>query len=138
MLPSPPPCCSMLVQLSCTCRRCCTGRGQLVKLLFLSCLRSAVPPSPPARRYDFFSGQEAVLGAHEAGVKCVEWLPTRGLLATAGWDRCGALGKQEGACCWCWAEAGRWRLVAVRQAMQAHGSSSSSSSSSTVSSSIGT
>ncbi|PRW58435.1 mitotic checkpoint [Chlorella sorokiniana] len=38
------------------------------------------------KRYDFFSGQEAVLGAHDAGAKCVEWLPTRGLLATAGWD----------------------------------------------------
>ena len=48
-----------------------------------------LPPCLPAHRYDFFSGQEAVLGAHEAGAKCVEWLPTRGLLATAGWDRCG-------------------------------------------------
>lgn len=50
---------------------------------------SCLPPCLPAYRYDFFSGQEVVLGAHEAGAKCVEWLPTRGLLATAGWDRCG-------------------------------------------------
>ena len=48
------------------------------------------PPQLPAWcSYDFFGGQEAVLGQHEAAVKCVEWLPSRGLLVSGSWDRCG-------------------------------------------------
>ena len=38
-------------------------------------------------RYDFFARQEATVGQHLAGVRCVEWLPERGLLATGSWDR---------------------------------------------------
>ncbi|KAL4419466.1 hypothetical protein ABPG77_008268 [Micractinium sp. CCAP 211/92] len=38
------------------------------------------------KRYDFFAGQEASLGTHDAPVKCVEWLPSRGLLVTGSWD----------------------------------------------------
>lgn len=38
------------------------------------------------KRYDFFGGQEAVLGTHDAAVKCVEWLPSRGLVVTGSWD----------------------------------------------------
>ncbi|CAK0749983.1 hypothetical protein CVIRNUC_001953 [Coccomyxa viridis] len=39
------------------------------------------------KRYDFFARQEATVGQHLAGVRCVEWLPERGLLATGSWDR---------------------------------------------------
>ena len=39
-----------------------------------------------ARRYDFFTRTELVLGAHERSVRCVEWLSERGALATGGWD----------------------------------------------------
>ena len=35
-----------------------------------------------ACRYDFFARAETVIGQHAAGVRCVEWLPERGLLAT--------------------------------------------------------
>ena len=38
-------------------------------------------------RYDFFARQEAVVGQHMAGVRCVEWLPEQSLLATGSWDR---------------------------------------------------
>ncbi|PSC76632.1 mitotic checkpoint [Micractinium conductrix] len=38
------------------------------------------------KRYDFFSGQEVALGSHAAAVKCLRWLPTRGLLVSGGWD----------------------------------------------------
>ena len=38
-------------------------------------------------RYDFFARQEAGVGQHGGGVRCVEWLPERGLLATGSWDR---------------------------------------------------
>ena len=34
-------------------------------------------------RYDFFARQEANVGQHMAGVRCLDWLPERGLLATA-------------------------------------------------------
>lgn len=40
----------------------------------------------PACSYDFFSGQEVALGSHAAAVKCLRWLPTRGLLVSGGWD----------------------------------------------------
>ena len=53
------------------------------------------PPILPAWcRYDFFGGQEAVLGQHDAAVKCVEWLPSRGLLVSGSWDRCATVGCQ--------------------------------------------
>lgn len=39
------------------------------------------------KRYGIVAGNESVLGQHDAPVKCVEWLPSRGLLASAGWDR---------------------------------------------------
>lgn len=45
-------------------------------------------------RYDFFAGQEASLGTHDAPVKCVEWLPSRGLLVTGSWDRWAMLGRR--------------------------------------------
>ena len=58
------------------------------------------PPPPPhphahahparGRRYDLHAAHEAVLGQHTAGVKCVAWLSSRGLVASAGWDRCAA------------------------------------------------
>lgn len=32
------------------------------------------------------SQQTGVLGRHDAGVKCVEWMKERGLVASAGWD----------------------------------------------------
>ncbi|KAK9846411.1 hypothetical protein WJX81_003316 [Elliptochloris bilobata] len=38
------------------------------------------------RRYDFFTRTEMVLGEHERGVRCVEWLAERGALATGSWD----------------------------------------------------
>ncbi|CAL5227848.1 g10880 [Coccomyxa viridis] len=44
------------------------------------------------KRYDFFARQEAGVGQHGGGVRCVEWLPERGLLATGSWDRT--------VCCW--------------------------------------
>ena len=43
-------------------------------------------------RYDFFARQEAVLGLHGSGVRCVEWLPDHRLLATGSWDHT--------LCCW--------------------------------------
>jgi hypothetical protein len=53
----------------------------------------------PAARYDFFKGAETSLGKHEAGVKCVEWLPERGLLVSASWDRCEVLARRL-PCSW--------------------------------------
>lgn len=38
------------------------------------------------KRYDFFAGQETLLGQHAAAARCVGWLPGRGLLASGGWD----------------------------------------------------
>ncbi|GAB4822734.1 hypothetical protein N2152v2_009780 [Parachlorella kessleri] len=38
------------------------------------------------KRYDFFAGQEAIVGFHTAPVRCTEWLPGRGLLVTGSWD----------------------------------------------------
>jgi len=40
------------------------------------------------KRTDISTSQQtlSVLGHHDAPVKCVEWLPSRGLLASAGWD----------------------------------------------------
>ena len=38
------------------------------------------------RRHDFATGQETAVGSHEAGVRCVEWLPSVGLAASGGWD----------------------------------------------------
>lgn len=38
------------------------------------------------KRYDFFSGQETVVGVHTAPVRCVEWLTSRGLLVSGSWD----------------------------------------------------
>jgi WD40 repeat protein len=35
---------------------------------------------------DAATSQQYVLGAHSAPVKCVEWLPERGAVVTAGWD----------------------------------------------------
>jgi cell cycle arrest protein BUB3 len=32
------------------------------------------------------SGAAVVVGTHDAAVKCIEWLPSRNLLASAGWD----------------------------------------------------
>ena len=45
------------------------------------------------KRIDFAAaGREAaaaaVVGMHDAAVKCVEWLPSRGLLISGSWDRC--------------------------------------------------
>ncbi|KAI8468059.1 MAG: quinon protein alcohol dehydrogenase-like superfamily [Monoraphidium minutum] len=37
-------------------------------------------------RVDATTSQQQVLGAHTAPIKCVEWLESRGLLATASWD----------------------------------------------------
>lgn len=75
-------------------------------------------PGPPSRpcSYDFFSGQEAMLGAHDAPVKCVEWLPSRGLVVTGSWDRCvvgggtgvgGAAGQLLDSCCDPWPSSSR-------------------------------
>jgi WD40 repeat protein len=44
-------------------------------------------PNHVLYRYGIVAGNESVLGQHDAPVKCVEWLPSRGLLASAGWDR---------------------------------------------------
>lgn len=40
------------------------------------------------KRTDISTSQQtsSVIGSHDAAVKCVEWLPSRGLLASAGWD----------------------------------------------------
>ena len=44
------------------------------------------------KRIDFAAaGREAavsVVGTHDAAVKCVEWMPSRGLLVSGSWDRC--------------------------------------------------
>lgn len=52
----------------------------------------SVSKAKVARRYDFFARQEAGVGQHGAGVRCMQWLPERGLLATGSWDRT--------VCCW--------------------------------------
>lgn len=54
--------------------------------------RSACERAVDPCRYDFFARQEAILGQHMAGARCVEWLPDRGLLATGSWDCT--------LCCW--------------------------------------
>lgn len=56
------------------------------------------PLSRPPHRYDFFGGQEAALGTHDAPVKCVEWLPSRGLLVTGSWDRWAPLRTDSWVC----------------------------------------
>ncbi|KAI3433339.1 hypothetical protein D9Q98_003157 [Chlorella vulgaris] len=38
------------------------------------------------KRYDFFKGEESVLGRHEAAVRCLQWLPAQGLLVSGSWD----------------------------------------------------
>lgn len=38
------------------------------------------------KRIDVATTQATVLGTHNAAVRCIEWLPTRGLVASAGWD----------------------------------------------------
>ena len=47
-----------------------------------------LPPRPPPtnRSVDAETSQQTLLGSHDAPVKCAEWLPSKGLLATAGWD----------------------------------------------------
>jgi hypothetical protein len=32
-------------------------------------------------------GQDVTMGKHDAGVRCLEWLSSRGLLVTGSWDQ---------------------------------------------------
>jgi len=38
------------------------------------------------RHFDLASGQSTLLGAHAGGARCVQWLVSSGLVASAGWD----------------------------------------------------
>jgi cell cycle arrest protein BUB3 len=38
------------------------------------------------KKTDLATASSVVVGTHDAAVKCVEWLPSRNLLASAGWD----------------------------------------------------
>ena len=38
------------------------------------------------RRHDFYSNSATDVGSHGGPVRCLEWLPERRLLVSAGWD----------------------------------------------------
>jgi hypothetical protein len=70
---------------------CSSGMDIAATDQFDAAMKACPPAVCSARSYDFFQGQESTLGSHEAGVKCVEWLPAQGLVVSGGWDRCGQL-----------------------------------------------
>ena len=37
-------------------------------------------------RYSVYGRTEVLVGRHERGIRCLEWLASRGLVATLSWD----------------------------------------------------